>query len=114
MHACSQNVHDIVHKAIENALFICEEHYGMFKGLPMQLICPNNLYFVYMPGHLSHICFELLKNSLHTVVEQYGHKKEDSILPIKVIVIEGKEDITIKISDEGSALKATTTHCQQQ
>lgn len=98
------NVHDIVHEAIENARYVCEEHYGMFKGPPVQLICPNDLHFAYVPGHLSHICFELLKNSLRAVVERYGHDKEDAIPPIKVIVVEGKEDITIKISDEGGGI----------
>ncbi|KAH9015631.1 mitochondrial pyruvate dehydrogenase [Lactarius pseudohatsudake] len=98
------NVHDIVHEAIENARFVCEEHYGMFKGPPVQLICPKDLHFSYVPGHLSHICFELLKNSLRAVVERYGHDKEDAIPPIKVIVVEGKEDITIKLSDEGGGI----------
>ncbi|KAH9988856.1 mitochondrial branched-chain alpha-ketoacid dehydrogenase kinase-domain-containing protein [Russula vinacea] len=100
------NVHDIVHEAIENARYVCEEHYGMFKGPPVQLICPKELHFAYVPGHLSHICFELLKNSLRAVVERYGHEKEDAIPPIKVIVVEGKEDITIKITDEGGGMRA--------
>jgi len=97
------NVHDILQEAIENARFVCEEHYAMFKGPPVQLICPQNLNFAYVPGHLSHICFELLKNSLRAVVERYGHD-EDHYPPIKVIVVEGKEDITIKISDEGGGI----------
>jgi pyruvate dehydrogenase kinase 2/3/4 len=99
-----QNVHDIVHEAIENARFVCEEHYAMFKGPPVQLICPEKLSFPYVPGHLSHICFELLKNSLRAVVERYGHDNEDDLPPIKVIVVEGKEDITIKITDEGGGI----------
>ncbi|KAI0319846.1 mitochondrial pyruvate dehydrogenase [Amylostereum chailletii] len=98
------NVYDIVHEAIENARFVCEEHYAMFKGPPIQLICPKDLHFAYVPGHLSHICFELLKNSLRAVVERYGHDKEDRLPPIKVVVVEGKEDITIKISDEGGGI----------
>jgi signal transduction histidine kinase len=36
-------------------------------------------------------------------VERYGHDKE-SFPPIRVVVIEGKEDITIKISDEGGGI----------
>ncbi|KAG6857111.1 hypothetical protein H0H87_009236 [Tephrocybe sp. NHM501043] len=88
------NVHDIVLEAIENARFVCEEHYAMFRGPPVQLICPPHLIFPYVPGHLSHICFELLKKSLRAVVYP----------AIKVVVVEGKEDITIKISDEGGGI----------
>ena len=76
----------------------------MFKGPPVQLICPKDLHFSYVPGHLSHICFELLKNSLRAVVERYGPDRDDHFPPIKVIVVEGKEDITIKISDEGGGI----------
>lgn len=98
------NVHDIVHEAIENARFVCEEHYGMFRGPTVQLICAPELSFAYVPGHLSHICFELLKNSLRAVVERYGPSDPEVIPAIKVIVSEGKEDITIKISDEGGGI----------
>lgn len=97
-------MHDIVQEAIENARFVCEEHYAMFKGPPVQLICPKDLNFPYVPGHLSHICFELLKNSLRAVVERFGVDQEDNFPPIKVVVVEGKEDITIKISDEGGGI----------
>jgi pyruvate dehydrogenase kinase 2/3/4 len=45
-------MHDIATEAIENARFVCEEHYGMFKGPPVQLICPKDLAFPYVPGHL--------------------------------------------------------------
>ncbi|ESK96448.1 pyruvate dehydrogenase kinase [Moniliophthora roreri MCA 2997] len=104
------NVHDIVQEAIENARFVCEEHYALISSPPVQLICPKQLTFPYVPGHLSHIVFELLKNSLRAVVERHGLQKDGSINedngfpPIKVIVVEGKEDITIKISDEGGGI----------
>lgn len=100
----SANVHDILQEAIENARFVCEEHYAMFRGPPVQLICPPNLTFAYVPGHLSHICFELLKNSLRAVVERFGPEYEGGYPPIKVIVVEGKEDITVKITDEGGGI----------
>jgi pyruvate dehydrogenase kinase 2/3/4 len=76
----------------------------MFKGPPVQLICPKDLTFPYVPGHLSHIVFELLKNSLRAVVERFGPENEDRFPPIKIIVVEGKEDITVKISDEGGGI----------
>lgn len=46
------NVKDVAQEAIDNALFICEEHYGLFKGPPVQLSCPDNLRFMYIPSHL--------------------------------------------------------------
>lgn len=102
------NVRDIVQEAIENARFVCEEHYAMFRGPPVQLICPTDLTFPYVPGHLSHIVFELLKNSLRAVVERFGVDADgeggSGYPPIKVVVVEGKEDITIKISDEGGGI----------
>jgi pyruvate dehydrogenase kinase 2/3/4 len=94
----------------------------MFKAPPVQLICPRDLTFAYVPGHLSHILFELLKNSLRAIVERYGPEPSErgggsnargneympaaggQFPPIKVVVVEGNEDITIKISDEGGGI----------
>jgi pyruvate dehydrogenase kinase 2/3/4 len=47
--------------------------------------------------------FELLKNSMRAVVERNIEQSED-FPEIKIIVAEGKEDITIKISDEGGGI----------
>lgn len=97
------NVRDLAEEAIENARFVCEDHYGLFDAPKVQLFCPPSLNFMYVPGHLSHMLFETLKNSLRAVVETHGAEKED--FPVtKVIVAEGKEDITIKISDEGGGI----------
>ncbi|TGO53498.1 hypothetical protein BCON_0122g00150 [Botryotinia convoluta] len=97
------NVRDLAEEAIENARFVCEDHYGLFDAPKIQLVCPPNLHFMYVPGHLSHMLFETLKNSLRAVVETHGQDKQD--FPVtKVVVAEGKEDITIKISDEGGGI----------
>jgi pyruvate dehydrogenase kinase 2/3/4 len=97
------NVKDLAQEAIENARFVCEDHYGLFDAPKVQLVCPPNLNFMYVPGHLSHMLFETLKNSLRAVVETHGQDKDD--FPVtKVVVAEGKEDITIKISDEGGGI----------
>lgn len=46
------NVHQIAREAIDNATYVCEEHFGLFKGPPVQLICPKDLNFMYVPSHL--------------------------------------------------------------
>lgn len=97
------NVRELAQEAIENARFVCEDHYGLFDAPKVQLVCNPELNFMYVPGHLSHMLFETLKNSLRAVVETHGQDKDD--FPVtKVIVAEGKEDITIKISDEGGGI----------
>ncbi|KAK0653748.1 (Pyruvate dehydrogenase (acetyl-transferring)) kinase [Lasiodiplodia hormozganensis] len=97
------NVRELAMEAIENARFVCEDHYGLFDAPKIQLICDPHIHFMYVPGHLSHMLFETLKNSLRAVVERHGQDKEE--FPVtKVIVAEGKEDITIKISDEGGGI----------
>ncbi|KAH7096528.1 mitochondrial pyruvate dehydrogenase [Auriculariales sp. MPI-PUGE-AT-0066] len=87
------DVRHTVSEAMDNARFVCEEHYGLVTGPPVQLICPKELTFAYVPGHLSHICFELLKNSLRAVVERYGTEagEKGGFPPIKVVVVEGRE-----------------------
>lgn len=97
------NVRDLAQEAIENARFVCEDHYGLFDAPKIQLVCNPDINFMYVPGHLSHMLFETLKNSLRAVVETHGQDKEE--FPVtKVVVAEGKEDITIKISDEGGGI----------
>ncbi|KAK9898545.1 pyruvate dehydrogenase kinase [Cystobasidium minutum MCA 4210] len=97
------NVKNVCQEAIDNALFICEEHYGLFKGPPVHLTCSDDLRFMYIPSHLNHMLFEILKNSLRATVETHGADCEN-FPPIKVIVAEGSDDITIKISDEGGGI----------
>ncbi|KAI9695173.1 MAG: hypothetical protein M1820_008809 [Bogoriella megaspora] len=97
------NVRDLAQEAIENARFVCEDHYGLFDAPKVQLICNPDIHFMYVPSHLSHMLFEILKNSLRAVVELHGSEKEE-FPTTKVIVAEGKEDITIKISDEGGGI----------
>ncbi|KAF8252302.1 pyruvate dehydrogenase kinase-like protein [Wilcoxina mikolae CBS 423.85] len=97
------NVKDLAQEAIENARFVCEDYYGLFDAPKVQLVCRPDLHFMYVPGHLSHMLFETLKNSLRAVVETHGSDSEE-FPAIKVIVADGKEDITIKVSDEGGGI----------
>ncbi|KAK6460868.1 mitochondrial branched-chain alpha-ketoacid dehydrogenase kinase-domain-containing protein [Scheffersomyces coipomensis] len=118
------NVGDIAEDAIETAKYVCEDYYGLFEGPEIQLImAKEDISFMYVPGHLIHMLFETLKNSLRASIEFHTPKlkakmiqedptlKEESIdindltfPPIKVIISEGIEDICIKISDEGGGI----------
>ena len=66
--------------------------------------------FCYVPSHLHHMVFELLKNSLRAVVERYGLDC-DNYPDIKVVFAEGERDITIKISDEGCGISRKGMAC---
>ena len=93
-------VQEIAQDAIANARFICEEYYGLFKAPEVQMFCPGDIEFMYVPSHLNHMLFELLKNSLRAVVERFGVDYEDNYPPIKLIIAHGKEvniDIDIYI-----------------
>jgi len=98
------NIAEIAQEAIDNARFICEDYYGLFKAPEVHLHCPEVVEFMYVPSHLSHMLFELLKNSLRAVVETYGDDYEGEFPAVKIIVAQGKEDITIKVSDEGGGI----------
>lgn len=109
------NVKDVARDAIDNARFICEEYYGLFEAPEVELYCPDDCTFMYVPGHLMHMLFEVLKNSLRATVETQLKVNRESanpvadiedlkFPPVKVIVAQGEEDITIKISDEGGGI----------
>ena len=97
------NVQALAQEAIDNARFICEDYYGLYDAPKVQLSCPPDLEFMYVPGHFNHICFEILKNALRAVVEHHG-VQSDHFPPIKMLVADGEEDITIKIADEGGGI----------
>jgi pyruvate dehydrogenase kinase 2/3/4 len=98
------NIRSVVMEAAENAKMVCQDTYGLFGGPEIRLFGKDDIDFMYVPSHLHHMLFELLKNSLRAVVETYGVDC-DEYPDIKVIVAEGKEDITIKISDEGGGIR---------
>lgn len=113
------NITQIANDAIDNAQLICAEHYGLFEAPQVELLCfpknvtgdfDNGIEFMYVPGHLIHMLVETLKNALRATVEKTielnpGVNAYDLKFPhVKVIICEGLEDITVKISDEGGGI----------
>lgn len=89
---------DVVSDAIEDARSICMRQYG--DAPEVEVFGGENFTFAYVPGHLHQMLFELVKNSLRAVSDKYAESL-DNPPPIRVVIAEGAEDVTIKISDEG-------------
>jgi pyruvate dehydrogenase kinase 2/3/4 len=106
----SCDVLSIAEDAFSSARFLCEQYYNAapechFVGHDTgsrPAAKDMRIIMTYVPSHLYHILFELLKNSMRAVVEH--HSGAASLPPVKVLVCKGREDVIIKISDEGGGI----------
>mmetsp|Transcript_146 Transcript_146/g.236 ORF Transcript_146/g.236 Transcript_146/m.236 type:complete len:538 (-) Transcript_146:168-1781(-) len=70
--------------------------------------------FTYVPHHLQYMMAELLKNSCRATVRQHlanqaaGQSKDVEMQPIRVVVVNGAEDVSIKIADRGGGVPRST------
>ena len=93
---------DIARAAIDTARHMCIRQYGDVPDVV--LLGHTDLTFPFVPSHLHHMLFEVIKNSMRAVVEFHG---VDNPLPtIRIIIADGErnEDVSIKISDEGGGI----------
>ncbi|XP_075165166.1 pyruvate dehydrogenase kinase isoform X1 [Haematobia irritans] len=100
---------DVVEDAYENARFLCDQYYLVSPELEIEehnRIPGESLPIrtVYVPSHLYHMLFELFKNSMRAVVEHHDQDECEKLPPIKVVIVRGKEDICVKISDQGGGI----------
>jgi len=111
----------VVQQAYESARFLCEQYYlsapeleytaydhskralNMGPGELAHRLRSDPVSFVYVPSHLYHILFELFKNAMRATIENAGEEAV-SYEPIKVLVVKGREDVTIKVSDRGGGI----------
>ncbi|XP_043724910.1 pyruvate dehydrogenase (acetyl-transferring) kinase, mitochondrial-like isoform X2 [Telopea speciosissima] len=92
---------EVARSASEDARAICLRQYGSAPDI--NIYGDPNFTFRYVPTHLHLMVFELVKNSLRAVQEQF--MDSDKVAPpIRIIVADGIEDVTIKISDEGGGI----------
>lgn len=115
------DVQSVVRDAYENAKFLCDQYYLTSPDIEVQehnskwadswislfylkraMVCFVDLepglpiQIVYVPSHLYHTLFELFKNAMRAVVEHHGAAARD-YPPVQVLIIRGKEDVTIKV-----------------
>lgn len=105
------DVTTVVEDAYENAKFLCDQYYLRSPELIIDTRNVDNdegpISIVYVPSHLYHMVFELIKNSMRAVVET--HMDADELPPVKLLLVKGKEDLTIKISDVGGGISRSLT-----
>lgn len=126
------DVISVVNDAYEDARFLCEQYYLCAPDIEIQTVenmhratdipdiglsgellrnnatrNDNPFALVYVPSHLYHIAFELLKNAMRAVVEK--HADESSLPNIKVQFVRGDEDLTIRIADQGGGISRSAT-----
>ena len=92
----------VARDAIEDARSICMREYG--DAPEVEVFGDESFTFAYVPGHLHQMLFELVKNSLRAVSDKYLDS-DQMPPPIRVVIAEGAEDVTIKISDEGGGIR---------
>jgi len=106
----------IIESAYKAARDICEYHYMTAPELDFRPVNavpgddspPEKLSFVYVPAHLYHIMFELIKNSMRATIERHGDHTV-YLPPIKIRAIKGHEDVTIRVSDQGGGIPRRKT-----
>ena len=84
----------VVGDAVMDARSICMREYA--SAPEVNIYGDPNFTFPYVPSHLHHMTFELVKNSLRAVNDKYDDS-DDEPPPIRLVVAEGEEDITIKV-----------------
>lgn len=97
----------VVLDAYENARYLCDQYY--LASPELKLTQHNgveknaSIRIVYVPSHLYHMLFELFKNAMRAVMEHHGENC-DNIPPIEVTIVNGREDISVKLSDRGGGI----------
>uniref|UniRef100_A0A1J3IXX7 Protein-serine/threonine kinase n=1 Tax=Noccaea caerulescens TaxID=107243 RepID=A0A1J3IXX7_NOCCA len=92
---------EVARNASEDARSICFREYG--SAPEINIYGDPSFTFPYVPTHLHLMVYELVKNSLRAVQERYVDS--DRVAPpIRIIVADGIEDVTIKVSDEGGGI----------
>eukprot|EP00656_Telonema_subtile_P046320 TRINITY_DN5271_c0_g1_i5.p1 TRINITY_DN5271_c0_g1~~TRINITY_DN5271_c0_g1_i5.p1 ORF type:complete len:321 (-),score=67.38 TRINITY_DN5271_c0_g1_i5:19-981(-) len=86
--------------AAADAAALCEAHYG--RAPAVNVIGNTELTFSYIPSHLHYMFLELLKNSMRATCKH--HADADELPPITVVLAEGDQDVSIKVTDRGGGI----------
>jgi len=106
------NILEVANNAYDAASVLCDGEYFDHPNLKISSedVTDTNVdtqkvvTATYVPSHLHHILFEVFKDSMRATCE-FSEKKQIHDLPIiSVKIFKTKEDITVKISDQGGGM----------
>ncbi|ORX91898.1 hypothetical protein K493DRAFT_316916 [Basidiobolus meristosporus CBS 931.73] len=93
---------DVAKKAAFDARRVCATHYGL-KAPEVEIISKNtSVSPLYIEEYLHRSLFEILKNSFKATAET--HRNSTRLPPVKIVIVAGGEDVTIKVSDVGGGI----------
>jgi pyruvate dehydrogenase kinase 2/3/4 len=98
-----------VQKIVESVRLQTEDHFGVCPEIQIVDSTQNvDSKFTYVPHHLHYMVGELLKNSCRSTVKRYlkheASGEKFKMPQIRVVVVKGKEDVTIKVADRGGGI----------
>ncbi|CAM9223710.1 unnamed protein product [Ascophyllum nodosum] len=94
----------VARRAAADVDHLCRVHMG--EAPTIEVFGREQDTFTAVPSHLYYILREVLKNSCRATVEHCRRTRPGKNLPpVKVIVTRGKEDMTIKVMDEGGGIR---------
>jgi len=103
----------IVRHAFSEAQFLCERCY--LHSPALELVSHNltedgqaPVSVKHVPSHIYYMTFEVIKNAMQATVN-HNWDSLDNLPPIRVLVCQSVDDITIKISDTGGGVDRVTT-----
>lgn len=96
----------VVGDAIENASLLCDQFYFNSPNVVIRehntITSEKGVMCAYVPSHLYFMLFELMKNAMRATVET--HENAEQLPPVQVDIVKGREDITIRITDQGGGI----------
>ncbi|KAJ3099755.1 [Pyruvate dehydrogenase (acetyl-transferring)] kinase isozyme 4 [Phlyctochytrium planicorne] len=111
------NAAEVAEEAAMDAAEVCERSYGVTPEVDIRIGAGVHKLlddFVFVPSHLHHVLFEIIKNALRAVVEKRelvvgpGNADRDDLEPVRVYIEQENEGetILIRVSDRGTGIKS--------
>jgi len=99
----------VAREAAEDATMLCEDEFGMAPEVIISMAAvedspseTRNSRLTYVPSHMHYICTELLKNAMRATTMRHRHATK--LPPVMVTAAFGKDNLGVRISDEGGGI----------